>query len=713
MATGEVAGPDLALLASAQRSRLLLALAAAQDRAGPAEPAARPPAGAPATRPAVAWAQLAAVQRACPEAVEAVLRDPAVAAWAFRLLRRPAHGASATPGDVPPWAGPALVGSLAAAAAVRARARCSLRVPARRGRLWLPSLGLTGAVARGEWPVVGVECGPGGTVVYGDGGSVRLPDDPAQPAEGWSPLPRIGAGGPGGVGGPGEAGRPGAPGEAGRPGDPEEAGSAGRDGSEGDGGLVLDHLSPYRDFRSPSDPADLPPPVLRAWDVRVGEALEQLRHGHPAAYRMVSGTVRSLVPVDTPSPLRPISVSVPDAYGVVMMSLPEDVSEVAATLIHEARHQLLTAVGDLAPLFVPVREGPERLYFAPWREDPRPLRGLLYGAHAFAGVAEFWRERRHPEGERAEFEFAFHRWQVRTALAALRGATGLTEAAGGVVAGLAEASGEWWTDKVVGAPARLAELCCRDLWATWRAAHLTVDDRAAEALARRWLAGRPPPAGLPGATAAPAPRPAVRGGARTWLSRLWLSGGRAFDRVREGLLAGADSPWRTAGATPADAALVAGDTGEALARFRRTEQGRAASPAGCPSAWIGLGLAGEGPPGALVERPELVLALHAALARGGATALPGPEELAQWLASGTTGETEGPAPAATPPPLPPTPPPLPPTPTPAPSPPSPQPSPRPPEQPASEAQHVDVAVGAQRPGRVQRGLVLGPQHLPE
>ncbi|MEU1817288.1 hypothetical protein ABZ543_19130 [Streptomyces roseifaciens] len=63
VATGEVAGPDLALLASAQRSRLLPALAAAQDRTGPSEPAARPPAGAPATRPAAAWAQLAAVQR--------------------------------------------------------------------------------------------------------------------------------------------------------------------------------------------------------------------------------------------------------------------------------------------------------------------------------------------------------------------------------------------------------------------------------------------------------------------------------------------------------------------------------------------------------------------------------------------------------------------------------------------------------------------------
>ncbi|MGK5733325.1 aKG-HExxH-type peptide beta-hydroxylase [Streptomyces sp. URMC 124] len=613
VATGEVGEPDLALLASAQRSRLLLALAAAQDRtgtpgtAGTAGTAGRPPATtpttAPATRPAAAWAQLAAVQRSCPEAVEAVLRDPAVAAWAFRLLRRTAHGAVATPADAPLWAGPPLIGSLTAAAAVRARARCSLRVPARRGRLWLPSLGLTGAVARGEWPVVGVECGPGGTVVYGDSGSVRLPDDLARPAEGWSPLPRISADAMPCVR---EDGVPG----------------VGAD-TTNRGGLVLDHLSPYRDFRSLSDPADLPPPVLRAWEVRVGEALAQLRRDHPAAYRMVSGTVRSLVPVDTPSPLRPISVSVPDAYGVVMMSLPEDVSAVSATLVHEARHQLLTAVGDLTPLFVPVREGPERLYFAPWREDPRPLRGLLYGAHAFAGIAEFWRERRHLEGERAEFEFALHRWQVRTALAALRNATGLTEAGGRVVAGLAEASGEWWALPVSGAPRRLAELCCNDLRATWRAAHLVVGEGDADDLARCWSSGGPAPALLP-AVRGIATGPGTRAVVRTWLARLWLIAPEAFDRLRPELAAGNADVWTTAGATAADAALVAGDTREALERFRRAAPG--------PAAWIGLGLAGGPQLAPLVERPELVLALHAAVVRSGA-APPGPEELARWLRS--------------------------------------------------------------------------------
>jgi HEXXH motif-containing protein len=517
--------------------------------------------------------------------VEAILHDPAVGAWVFQLLRHLAHATMVTPMDAPPWAGVTLLGSLAAAAAIRAGARCSLRVPARKGQLWLPSLGLAGRVGRGDWAVVGVESGPRGTVIFGDSGSVRLPKDLSRPAEGWSPLPLIG------------------------PAD-----------TDGAVGAVLDHVSPYRDFRSLSDPAELPPGMLRRWRVLVRDAYGLLRGGHPASYRMVAGTVRSLVPVEGPSALQNASASVPDAFGAVTMSLPTDAVALAATLVHEARHQLLTAVSDLTPLFVPVRNGPEPTYFAPWREDPRPLRGLLYGAHAFAGVTSFWRERRAMDGERADFEFALHRWQLRTALAALRNATGLTETGGHIVSALADMSVGWWADPVVGPPGRLAELCALDVRAAWRAAHLVVDESTADELARCWLSGRPPPF-LPPATRTAAPRPTSPGGARTWLARLWVTDRDTFDRIRSDLDTGAVNPLGT-GATAADAAMVAGDTQEALALFRR------ADPA--PATWIGLGLVRAGRAAPLVERPELVLAVHTALARRGVEP-PGPEQLAEWL----------------------------------------------------------------------------------
>lgn len=591
-AAGDLGETDLALLKSAQRSRLLLALTAVLDADVPT--GQRWP-GVPPTRPGTAWALLAAVQRADPQAVEAVLCDPAVGAWVFRLLRRLVDGAVAVPPDAPLWAGATLLGSLAAAAAIRSGTRCSLRVPAHRGQLWLPSLGLAGTVGRGEWAVVGVECGPSGAVVFGDGGSVQMPRDLSAPAEGWSPLPRLDVA-----------------------------------GADGTAAAVLDHLSPYRDFRSLRAPAELSPPEVRRWQCLVARTGELLREDHPAAYRTVADTLRSLVPVDSPSTLRVVSASVPDAHGAVTMSLPLDPQACAATLVHETWHQLLTAVGNLTPLFVPVRDGPEPVYFAPWRDDPRPLRGLLYGAHAFAGLTSFWRHRRTMDGERADFEFALHRWQLRTALAALRNATGLTEAGGHVVATLAGLSRDSWTEPVHGPPRHVAGLCCADLWASWRAAHLAVDGEEADMLADRLLTGRSPTDPLPAARLASS-RPIPRGGNRMWLARLMFTDRKSFERARSDLDAGAEGLPGIPGATAADALLVSGDARGAMDLYRAAAPGAAA--------WIGIGLAGEWPATPLVERPELVLALYTALVRRGVRP-PGPEALAEWLGPVDVGRTE-------------------------------------------------------------------------
>ena len=62
--------------------------------------------------------------------------------------------------------------------------------------------------------------------------------------------------------------------------------------------------------------------------------------------------------------------------------------ELAVTLVHEFQHIKLGGLLHLAPLHD--REPTRRLY-APWRDDPRPLGGLLQGVYAFTGVTDFWR----------------------------------------------------------------------------------------------------------------------------------------------------------------------------------------------------------------------------------------------------------------------------------------------------------------------------------
>ena len=55
------------------------------------------------------------------------------------------------------------------------------------------------------------------------------------------------------------------------------------------------------------------------------------------------------------------------------------------TLTHELQHTKLNAVMYLFELLEPVAG--ERFY-APWRDDPRPLGGFLQGIYAFFGIAE-------------------------------------------------------------------------------------------------------------------------------------------------------------------------------------------------------------------------------------------------------------------------------------------------------------------------------------
>lgn len=62
----------------------------------------------------------------------------------------------------------------------------------------------------------------------------------------------------------------------------------------------------------------------------------------------------------------------------------------ALLLIQEFQHVKLGAVLDLYDLFDPADD---RLLHAPWRDDPRPLEGLLQGTYAHLAVTDFWHAR--------------------------------------------------------------------------------------------------------------------------------------------------------------------------------------------------------------------------------------------------------------------------------------------------------------------------------
>lgn len=164
-------------------------------------------------------------------------------------------------------------------------------------------------------------------------------------------------------------------------------------------------------------------PDVAAWSRSLAAAWEVLCRGHGD----VAADFAALVSVLTPLPAPPSgtsSATVADALGCVLLSHDEDPESLAVSLAHELRHTKLTGLLDLVSLCDTV---PGERFYAPWRDDPRPLLGFLHGTYAFAGVTEFWRRQRaHTPSTRADVEFARWRSNALAATETLLGSGRLT-----------------------------------------------------------------------------------------------------------------------------------------------------------------------------------------------------------------------------------------------------------------------------------------------
>lgn len=98
--------------------------------------------------------------------------------------------------------------------------------------------------------------------------------------------------------------------------------------------------------------------------------------------------LRAIVPVKRAGEHIHASGSFKEAPGLIALSWDRDVPVLAEALVHEYHHQKLNALLNLDRLIV----GPtfEPVYRSPWREDLRPLLGILHGVYTFQAVLRFW-----------------------------------------------------------------------------------------------------------------------------------------------------------------------------------------------------------------------------------------------------------------------------------------------------------------------------------
>jgi len=350
----------------------------------------------------IGWEVLTEVERRDRGVAAWVTRYPAVAAWAVDTLRGPG-----TDGG-PPKA--ARLAAVAAAAAVRCGIDAEVPVLPVAGTVSLPSLG----VARVDADSAVISSRPGSAEIRWAHGRVEIPPGGHQDAPGWRGV---------------------------------------RDCQAGGLEVVIDDLDP---FRMPS--VDGLAPRLTS-----GEALNWqrvLRRGwqvltavHPAVAAEVAATISVIVPLSN-SVHGHLSSSSPDTFGAVAMSEPPDSDTCASTLTHEMQHMKLCAVLDIVRLTLP-DDG--RRYYAPWRDDPRPVAGLLQGAYAHVGVTEFWRRRRQnaPGAARLRADGEFALWRAGTARAidTLLLSNRLTTAGADFVQRMSQTASSW-TSEPVSAQAR-------------------------------------------------------------------------------------------------------------------------------------------------------------------------------------------------------------------------------------------------------------------
>ena len=129
---------------------------------------------------------------------------------------------------------------------------------------------------------------------------------------------------------------------------------------------------------------------------------------------------------------------------------------------------------------LPLSESTVERGYAPWREDPRPMSGILQGLYAFSGVVRFWDAQRRVETEPDEILRAsvlYERWRLAVDLAAgsLRDKRILTPAGDRFVAALRERACGHEPGPAPEEAKAIAREVALDHWLTWQLRHTALD----------------------------------------------------------------------------------------------------------------------------------------------------------------------------------------------------------------------------------------------
>ncbi|MFE3186272.1 FxsB family cyclophane-forming radical SAM/SPASM peptide maturase [Streptomyces violascens] len=365
-----------------------------------------------------AWELLTDLDAEAPAELDAVLAHPYTRTWALSVL----EGKAAPAGGL---------AEIAAATVLRARLGRSVPVPLRDGALRLPGLGsvrVDGGAEEAE-----VTAGADGFTVRAGSGRLDIGwhEGLDGPTPRWHPVRLF----------------------------------------EGEGwSVAIEDTDPLRDCHKWPVSGRLAADEAKLWAEDLTGAWSLIRRELPAYADGVAAGLRLITPLHAQVRSN-VSAACKEAWGAIGAARPASPDQLALLIVHEFQHVKLAAVLDAVDLY---DTADRNLYYAPWRDDPRPIGGLLQGTYAHIAVTDFWRVRRQTAdapSERGAAEAQFARWRQQTAEAVeeLLGSGTLTDLGQRFVGSMGHTVRGWLDEPVSGAALTAAVGSAKRHRAEWKA----------------------------------------------------------------------------------------------------------------------------------------------------------------------------------------------------------------------------------------------------
>jgi len=212
----------------------------------------------------------------------------------------------------------------------------------------------------------------------------------------------------------------------------------------GDISISVEDTDPFRDCQAWVPTGRLSPATWKAWRRALAAAARQLATELPVYADVIGAGLRSVVPMRSAPAGQRRSGTAGHTFGALALALPDDVDMLSELLVHEMQHVKLAALCVLFDLF---ERNDAALFYAPWRDELRPLEGLLHGTYAHLAVADLWRSRaRQRQDEEAHQLFLTYRSWVEESIEVLWDSGSLTSDGERFVKGMRGAVDAWADD---------------------------------------------------------------------------------------------------------------------------------------------------------------------------------------------------------------------------------------------------------------------------